>query len=144
MTNLADTAGRRLLDALQEAVAAEARILFQSIASRHVTDSVAEEPAEIPDLFLEVRSRGVGIALGVEQQRMPALRADIFVTAVAIDELFVVVLAEKARQRVTNAGNRSVFSEVLGTATAMPSLPIRVLEDVIVNVMAPDETRQFG
>jgi hypothetical protein len=82
--------------------------------------------------------------LRVEEQRMPALRADIFVTAVAIGELLVVVLAKEARQRVPNARERSIFRQVFGAAPAPPVVAARLLEDVIVDVMAPQETRQSG
>ena len=75
---------------------------------------------------------------------MPALPADILMAGVAIGELFVVVPAEETRERVTNPSNRSIFSEVLSPATAAPPFPIRLLEDVIVDVMAPEETRQLS
>jgi hypothetical protein len=82
--------------------------------------------------------------LGIEQQRMPALRADVLVAAVAIGELLVVMLAEKTRQRVTNTGDRSILSQVFGSTPAPPVVAARLLEDVVVDVMAPQETRQFG
>ena len=72
---------------------------------------------------------------------MPALGADIFVTAVAIGELLVVVLAEKARQGVTNVCDRTILGEVLRPASAAPPLSIRLLEGVIVDVMAPHRAR---
>jgi hypothetical protein len=90
---------------LQERVPAEARVLLESIARRHVTNAVAEQAAKVADFLLERRRRRIRIALGIEQQRVSALRADVFVTAVAIGELLVVVLAEEARQRMTNASD---------------------------------------
>jgi hypothetical protein len=45
MADGVDAARRRFLDAFQEAVAAKARVLFKSVAGRHVTDAVAEEAA---------------------------------------------------------------------------------------------------
>ena len=57
---------------------------------------------------------------GIEQQRMPALRADVFMTAVAIGELFVVVLPQEARQRMPDARDRSIFSQVVGSTPAPP------------------------
>ena len=144
MTELADAAGRRLLDALQERVTAEACVLLESVASHDVTDAVTEEPAQVSHLLLEVRWCRVRIARAVEEQRMPALAADVFVTAVAIGELLVIVLAEKARQRVPNVRDRSILAEVFGSASAAPAVSPRLLEDVVVHVMAPQETRQFG
>jgi hypothetical protein len=144
MADLADAAGRRLLDVLQEGVTAKARVLFESVASRDVTDAVAEEPAEVAHLLLEVRRRRVRVALGVEEQRMPALAADVFVTAVAIGELLVIVLPEETRQRMPDVRDRSILSQVFGSTPASPAVPARQLEDVVVDVMAPEETRQFG
>jgi hypothetical protein len=82
--------------------------------------------------------------LRLEEQRMPALRAHVFVTAVAISELFVVVLAEEARQCVANARDGSIFGQVFGAAPASPVVAARLLEDVVVDVVPPQETRQFG
>ena len=75
---------------------------------------------------------------------MSALGADVFVTAVAIGELLVIVLAEETRQRVTNACDGTVFREVFGSAPAPSRVTACLLEDVVVDVMAPQETRQFG
>jgi hypothetical protein len=75
---------------------------------------------------------------------MPALRADILMAAVAVGELLVVVLAEKARERVPYTRDRPIFSEVGSPATAPPPFPTGSPEEVIVDVMAPEKTRQFG
>lgn len=75
---------------------AEARVLLEPVARGHVPHPVAEEPAEIPHLLLERRAGRVGIVLGIKQQRMPALRADVFVTAIPVRQLLVVMLAEEA------------------------------------------------
>jgi hypothetical protein len=129
---------------LEEGVTAEAGVLLESVAHRDVARTVAEEAAQVAHLLLERRRRRIRIVLRLEQQRMPALRAHVFVTAVAIGELLVVVLAEEARQRVTHASDRSVFRQVLESAAASPRRSLDLLEDVIVDVMAPQETRQFG
>jgi len=109
-----------------------------------VTDLVTEEPAEVTHLLLESWRRRVRIARGVEEQRMPALRADVLVTAVAIGEFLVVVLAEKTRQGVTNVCDGAILGEVLGPTTAAPPFSSRLLEDVVVDVMTPQETREPG
>ena len=113
------------LNVHEECVAAEARVFLEPVARRDVTDAVAEQPAEVAHLFLEGWRRRIRIVFGVEEQRMPALRADIFVTAVAIGEFLVVVLAEKTRQGVTNSCDRSIFGKVLGPATAAPPFSLR-------------------
>jgi hypothetical protein len=122
-------------------VTAEAGVFLEAVARRDVARAVAEQAAEVAHLLLERRRRRIRIVLRLEQQRMPALRADVFMTAVAIGELLVVVLAEEARQRVTHAGDRSIFGQVFGAAAAPPRPPLGLLEDVVVDVMAPKETR---
>lgn len=77
---------------------------------------------------------------GLEHQRMPALRAHVFVAAVAIGELFVIVLAEKARQRMTHARERPVFGEIRGSTPALPAVVRGLFEDVVVDAMPPQET----
>ena len=51
---------------------AEARILLEAVASRYVSNAVAEEAAEGAHLLLEGRRRRIWIVLRLEQQRMPA------------------------------------------------------------------------
>jgi hypothetical protein len=136
---MADLSGDGCL--LQKRVAAEARVLFEPVARRDVADAMPEETAQVTHLLLERRRRRIRIVLGVEQQWMAALRADVFVTAVAIGELLVVVLAEKTRQRVANTRDRSIFSQVFGSAPAPPVVAARLLEDVVVNVMTPERAR---
>lgn len=75
----------------------------------------------------------------VEQQRMAALCAHIFMAPVAIGELFVIVLAQETRQRVTNVRDRAIFGKVLGAAPARALLTRRVLEQMVIDVVAPDE-----
>jgi len=139
---MADLPGH--LHLLQERMPAEARVLLEPVARRDVARAMAEQAAEVAHLLLERRRRRIRIVLRLEQQRVPALRADVFMTAVAIGELLVVVLAEEARQRVTNACDGPVFSQIFRSAPAAPRVTLGLLEDVIVDVMAPQETRQFG
>ena len=82
--------------------------------------------------------------LRVEEQRKPALRADVFVIAVAIGELFVIVLAEEARQRVTNVRDGFILTEVLGPASTPARRAGHLLEDVVIDVMSEDEARESG
>jgi hypothetical protein len=141
VANLPQAGPRTLLYLFQKRVTAEAGVLLEAVAGCDVTDPVAEETAEVAHLLLEGRRRRVRIALGVEEQRMAALGADVFVTAVPIGELLVIVLAEEARQCVTNARDGTTFSEVFGSAPAAPGVAIRLLEDMVVDVMTPQETR---
>ena len=139
---MADLSGYRGF--LQKRVAAEARVLLEAIAGCDVANAMPDKTAQVAHLLLERRRRRIRIVLGIEQQGMSALRADVFVTAVAIGELLVVMLAEKTRQRVTNARDRSILGQVFGSAPAPPVVAARLLEHVVVDVMAPEETRQFG
>ena len=121
-------------------MATETGVLPKPITSGDVADAVTEQTAEIADLLLEGRRRRIGIVFGFEHQRMPALRAHVFVAAVAIGELLVIVLAEKTRQRVTNPGDRAVLGQVPGAAAAPAPVAGGLLEDVVVDVVAPQET----
>jgi len=114
------------------------------MARGHVLRAMAEQPTEVADFFLEGGGRGVGIVRHLEQQRMPALRADVFVAPVAIGELLVGVLAEKARERVTHARDREVFAQVIGAASASPVTGAGLLERVVVDVVAPHRAREFS
>lgn len=131
-------------DGFEEGVPAEARILLEPVTRRHMTDAVAEEAAEVAHLLPERRRRAVGIVFGVEQERVPALDAHIFMAPVAVGQLFILMLAEEARQRVTDARDRSVLAQVSGPAPAPPVTARRPFEDVIVDVMSPERARQFG
>jgi len=134
----------RIIGKTERMATVNAGVLLEAVARRDVADAVAEEAAEVAHFLLERRRRRIRIVLGVEQQRMPALRADVFMTAVAIGELLVVVLAEEARQRVTHARDRSVFGQVFGSAAASPRRPLGLFEDVVVDVMTPERTRKLG
>ena len=139
---------------LQEGVSAEARILLEPVARRHVTDAVAEKSAEVADFLIEGWGRrpfrgafecgGVGVVLGVEQQRMAALDAHVFVASVAFAQPFILMLAEETRQCVPHASNRTVLAKIFGPATAPAVTLGRLLENVIVDVMPPERARQFG
>jgi hypothetical protein len=63
---------------------------------------------------------------------------------VAIGEFFVGVFAEEARQRVSHACNRSIFGQVGSAASALPLLMVGLLENAVIDVMAPQKARQFG
>jgi hypothetical protein len=137
MADLADLAGRRGLQVLQETVAAEAGVFLQAIPGGDVPDPVPEHAAQVADLLLESGGRGVRVVLGVKQQRMPALPADVFMAPVAVGKLLVVVLAEETRQRVTDARDRAIFSEVFGSAAAPPAVAAGPLEDMVIDVVSP-------
>ena len=64
--------------------------------------AVSEQPAQVAHFLAEPRGRCVGIAVGMEEQRMSALHADIIVVTVANRETFVGVVAEEAGERVTH------------------------------------------
>ena len=106
--------------------------------------AMAEQPTEVADFLLEGGGRGVGIMGHLEQQRMPALGADVFVAPVAIGEFFVGVFAEKARERVPHPRDREVFAQVIGAASASPVTGAGLLEHVVVDVVSPHRAREFS
>ena len=127
----------RSISGLEKRMPAEARVFLEPVAGGDVADAVAEQSAEIADLLLEGRGVSVGIVALRKQQRVPALRADVFVTAVAIGKLLVVMLAEEARERVPHSCNRTILGEVVAPATAPPFAGVRLFERVVVDVVSP-------
>jgi hypothetical protein len=133
----------RLVDRFQEGMPTMTRVLLETVTGRDVTNAMAKETAQIPNLLLEPRRGAIRVVCGIEQQRMPALRADIFVTAVPIGELFVIVLAEEARQGVPDPCRRPILSQVIGSTPAPPVVAPCLLEDMVIDVMPPQRARQF-
>jgi len=137
-------ADRRMPDHAQAAflsekcVAASARILNEPVAFGDGDDAVAEQATQIPHLLAEQQRVRVPVAVGREQQRVTALDADVLVIAVARRETFVGVMAEEARQRVTDPCRGSVGAEVDLAATARPLLAsAEAAEVVVVDVVPP-------
>jgi hypothetical protein len=128
----------------EERMSAEAGVLLESVTRRDVPHLVPEESAQVTHLLPERRRGRIGIVLGIEQQRMPALSAHIFMTSVAVRELLVGVRAEKTRQGVTNVGDGSILGQVVRPAAAVAAVALRLFEDVVIDVMAPEKARQFG
>lgn len=85
---------------------------------------MAKQPAQVADFLPEGGGRGVGIMLLFKEQRVAALRADVFVAPVPVGQLFVVMLAEKARQCVPHSGDRKVFAQVISAASAPPMIDV--------------------
>ena len=104
-------------------MAAVARVLDQAVASRHGLDAVAEQPAEIPDLFLEVLLVPVRVLPVAKHQRVSALDTDVFTRSVAIGERLVLVMAQEARERVPHAGDAAGTAQV-GLAASAGPLPV--------------------
>jgi hypothetical protein len=133
-----------VVDLLQEGVPAEARILLEPVARRHVTDAVAEDAAQVAHLLLEEGRRAVGVVFGVEEQWMTTLNAHVFVASVAFGQPFILMLTEEARQCVPHASHRAVLAKILGPATAPPVTLSRLPEDVVVDMMPPERAGKFG
>ena len=122
---------------------AKAGVLLQPVARRDVPGAMPEQAAEVADFLPERRRRRIGIVFGLEQQWMPALRADVFMAAVPVGEFLVGVFAEEARQRMPHARHREVFTQVIRAAPAAPMAGAVLLEDVVVDVMSPHRARDF-
>src|SRR5688500_17931949 len=110
---------------------------------RHVFGAMAKQPAQVADLLLEGGGRSVGIVRRLKEQRVAALRADVFVAPVAVGELLVVMLAEKARQRMADSRDGQVFAQVIGPTSALPMIGVGLPEHVVVDVVAPQRARQL-
>ena len=99
---------------------AVACVLDKAVARCGHGHAVTKQSAQIADLLRKLSFGGVGVGVCTEQERVAALHAHIFVTAVSIDQAFVRVMAEETGQRVTNARDAAVFGKVGDAAAAMP------------------------
>ncbi len=124
-------------------MSAEAGVLLVAVPRCHVFGAVAEQAAEVSHFLPEGGGRGAGIMRRLKQQRVPALNADVFVAAVAIGEFLVVMLAEKAGQRMPDPCDREIFAEIRRPAPAAP-MAGGVLEHVVVDMVPPQRAREFG
>jgi hypothetical protein len=128
---------------LEERMATVTRVFFIAVPRRHLLRAMAEQATEISDLFLEGGGRCMRIVRRFEQQRMPALQANVFVAAIAVAELFVLVRAQKAGKCVPNPRRREIFAEIRRPAAAA-AVAGRMLENVVVHMMSPHCAREFG
>lgn len=86
----------------QEAVAAVARVFGESVARRHRADAVSEQTARVAHLLAEPLAAGEGVRGPWIDERMAAAHTDILVHSVPVRETDVGVMAQEARQRVTD------------------------------------------
>ena len=125
-------------------MAAETGVLLQPVPRGDMFRAMAEQPAEVADFFPEGGGRGIRVMRRLEQQRMTAFRAYVFVAPVAIGQFLVGVLAEKARECMPHARHREVFAQVVGAASAPPMAGAGLPEHVVVDVMSPHRAREFS
>jgi hypothetical protein len=128
----------------QERVPAKARVLEQAVPSGDALDLMPEQAAEIADLLAELRLGGIRIAIRTQEQRMPALHADVFVAPVAIREPSIRVMAQEAGERVADARVAAVFREVCGSAAATAVAARGALEHAIVDRMTHGRAHRAG
>jgi hypothetical protein len=129
---------------LQERVAAKARVLLEAISRGHVPHAMAEQPAEVTHLLLERRRCSIGIVFGIEQERVAALHAHVFMAAVTLGEFLVLMFAEETRQGVPHARDRSIFREIVCAAPAPPLRAGCRFEPAIVDVVSPHRARELS
>src|SRR5262249_41966875 len=102
----------------EEGVTAVTGVFGEAVADRDGRHAMAEQPAEIADLLLELRAFPVGIVAVAKDQRMAALDADVFTRAVTIGERLILVMAEEAGERVPDAGDAARAAQVRRSAAA--------------------------
>jgi hypothetical protein len=127
---------------LEERMAAETGVFLIAVPRRDVLGAMPEKAAEVSHLLPEGGGGGVGIMRRLEQQRMSALHAHVFVAAVAISELLVLMRAEEAGECVPDSRGRQILAEVCRPAPAAP-MTGGMLEHVIVDVMSPQRAREL-
>ena len=121
---------------LEERMTAEACIFSESVPQGDLADSMAEQAAQVTDLLPERRAPRIRIAVGLEQQRVTALRADVFMMPIAPGQWLVGVSTKEARQGVPDMSQRFVFTQVTRAATASTVLIRRGAEYMVVDMMS--------
>ena len=126
----------------QEAVAAVARVLGESVARRHRADAVSEQTARVAHLLAEPLAAGEGIRGLWIDERMAAAYADVLTHSVPVCETHVGVMPQEARQRMTDVRRGTIFRQVLRAAAAVARFPTRAPEHPVVDDVAPDAAAQ--
>jgi hypothetical protein len=132
---VADTILRAI--SLQERMPAVASVLGEPVALHDLVHAMTEQAAEVPHFLFESRFGCIRIAVGNEQERVPALDTSVFVMTVAFGHPNVRVMAKKTGQRVAHARAGSVGPEVRIPASADAGCSLPATEDVVVDVMSP-------
>jgi hypothetical protein len=125
----------------QEAVAAVARIFHEPIALGDRPHPVPEQPTQVSHFLRKPGLPREAIGLTRKDERMAASHTRVLVDA-AIGDPSVGVMAQKARQRVPDVGQRSVLAEILFTAPASTRGDRRPAKDFVVDGMPPQRASE--
>jgi hypothetical protein len=118
----------------QEGVAAAARIFGESAATADYVDRVAGQAAKIAHPLGEGPGSGVRVRRALEQQRVAAADADVFVVAVSLGRALVRVVSEETRQRVADTRRTAVPAEKARIAAhAAARLTLAAREGAVVH-----------
>lgn len=141
-----DEAAQRMTDdrsaggVLDERMAALAGVFGPAVPFRHDVHAVPEDAAEVPDALVEPRAPVVWITSNSEQQRMPALHAGVFPVAVSLTDRLVRVVAQEARQGMTDADDTPIVGQATPPATRAASA--RLGKDVVIDRVSPEEAEE--
>jgi hypothetical protein len=116
-------------------------ILSEPLPRGDGMDAVAEEIAEIPDLFFEQPLAGVRIFADLEQQGMAALPADVFVVAVPLRNACVCMTKDKTRHGMGNT--RLALIEIIDSAHAVARSSTHFKECKVVYAVSKQSTCQI-
>jgi hypothetical protein len=130
-----DVAELRLV---HEAVAAVAGVFGAAIPFGHCVHAMAEQPAQVPDLLREAVAPLIRIGVAPEQQWMPAPDARVFGVAVPPTDLLIGVVAQEARQGVTDPDRFPIVAKHRHAAPG--AVASRAGERPVVDRVSPDRT----
>ena len=122
---------------VHEAVSAVARVLHRStITLGHGVHAVSQQAAQVTDFFRKAGQAAGRVGVAPEQQRMAAANAGVHGMSVAPYHFPIRVMAQEARESVTDAHARPIVGEHGGGATRAPAGIVG--KPVVVYRMSPD------
>jgi len=122
----------------QKGMTASTRIFGESLPHGDGMNGVAEEVAEVSNLFLKQRLAGIRVFPDFEQQGMAALPAHIFVVTVALGDPRVGMTEYKAGHGMRNT--RLAVIEIIDSAHAMARCSMHSEERNVAYTMSEENT----
>ena len=128
---------------LQKGMATIAGVLVESVAGSHKMNLMPKQVALISDLLRERRVICVWISSRFEEQRVPALNANVLVVFRPHSNLLVAMTKHEAGNGMRNP-RFFVCAEIVGAAAAMFCRAVHRLESDVADLMTEQQARQLS